>query len=126
MLDVLRRLGDRFTLTIVSNTHDVNLVQSHLSAMGADHSFETAVDSIDVGRRKPHPVICEAALDTLWAGPADALFVADTHLAHCVGPECCGIRAFLIDPERRAHVPGARRIDSLLQLAGHRDDQGLT
>jgi hypothetical protein len=29
----------------------VNLVQSHLNAMGADHIFETVVTSIAVGRR---------------------------------------------------------------------------
>jgi putative hydrolase of the HAD superfamily len=126
MLDVLRQLSDRFTLTIVSNTHDANLVQSHLDAMGADHFFETVVTSIDVGRRKPHPVIFETALDTLGVGPADALFVGDTYLADYVGPERSGIRAFLIDPARIEHVPAAHRIDSLAKLASHLDQQGLT
>lgn len=126
MLDVLRQLSDRFTLAIVSNTHDANLVQSHLFAMGADHMFAAVVTSIDVGRRKPHPAIFQTALDTLGVGAADALFVGDTYLADYVGPERAGIRAFLIDPEHHEDVPGAHRIDALATLAGHLDDQRLT
>jgi putative hydrolase of the HAD superfamily len=74
------------------------------------------VASIDAGRRKPHPAIFETALDTLGVGPADTLFVGDTHPADHVDPEGSGIRAFLIDPERSERVPGSRRIAWLFGL----------
>lgn len=124
-LDVLRQLGDRFTLAVVSNTHDVDLVQTHLRAMGADHFFTTVITSIDVGRRKPHPAIYQAALDALDISPADALFVGDTYLADYVGPERLGIRSFLIDPDSHAQVPSSRRIDSLLNLPDRLKDQSF-
>lgn len=126
MLDVLRQLNDRFTLAIVSNTHDVDLVQTHLRAMGADQFFAAVITSIDVGHRKPHPAIYQAALDTLDISPADAFFVGDTYLADYVGPEGLGIRAFLIDPNNHAQVPRSRRIDSLLNLPHRLKEQSLS
>ena len=126
MLDVLGQLSDRFTLAIVSNTHDPNLVQTHLRSIGADHCFEEVVTSIDVGHRKPHPAMYETALDALGASPADALFVGDTYLADYAGPDSLRIRAFLIDPDRKASVPRSRRIDSLFSLVGHLNNQSLS
>jgi len=125
MLEVLRELSAQFTVAIVSNTHDVDLVQSHLTAMGGDPFVTAVVTSIDVGRRKPHPAIFERALDLLGVGPADVVFAGDTYRADFVGPERCGIRAYLIDPLRRAPVPPARRIGSLVELAGRLGEHGL-
>jgi len=125
MLEVLRELSGQFTVAIVSNTHDVGLVQSHLTAMGGDPFVTAVVTSIDVGRRKPHPAIFERALELLGVGPADVVFVGDTYGADYVGPQRCGIRAYLIDPLRSAPVPPARRIRSLGELAGRLREQGL-
>ncbi|QTE30937.1 HAD family hydrolase [Pengzhenrongella sicca] len=124
MVDVLEGLGRRFTLAIVSNTHDVDQVQSHLAAMGAESLVETVVTSIGVGKRKPHPAIYAAALAACGIGPGSALFVGDTYLADFVGPQRHGIRAFLIDPRRLARVPESRRLDSLAALAGRLDVLG--
>lgn len=73
----------------------------------------------------PHPAMFETALGALGASPADALCVGDTYLADYVGPESLGIRAFLIDPDSKAQVPGSRRIDSLFSLIGRLKDLGL-
>jgi len=88
----------------------------------ADHFFETVVTSLDVGRRKPHPVIYETH-STRSALARRCPLRRRTCLADYVGPERSGIRAFLIDPECIDDVPGTRRIDSLFRLAGHLDEQ---
>ncbi|HEY8717800.1 HAD family hydrolase [Pengzhenrongella sp.] len=118
MLDVLRDLSATHTLAIVSNTHDANLVQSHLSAMGVSELFATVVTSIDVGRRKPHPAIYAAALERLGIRPGEALFVGDSLGPDYTGPESVGIASFLIDPTSTATVPAPRRLASLGHLAG--------
>jgi putative hydrolase of the HAD superfamily len=118
MLDVLQELSESYTLAIVSNTHDVDLVPRHLRRMGAIGLFAAVVTSIDIGWCKPHPKIFEAALDALGIGAADAVFVGDTHLTDYIGPQRCGIRAFLIDSGAAGRVPAPRQINSLRELAG--------
>ena len=125
VLAVLEELSDEFTLAIVSNTHSVDLVQSHLRAMGAARYVEVVVTSIDVGRRKPHPEIFERALDRLGVSAAGALFVGDTLSADFLGPERCGIRAYLIDPLGIQPVPADRRLRSLHGLASRLREQDL-
>jgi putative hydrolase of the HAD superfamily len=116
MLAILTDLREHWSLAIVSNTHDEDLVRSHLRGIGAAGLVDAVVTSVEVGWRKPHPAVYAAALDTLGVDAADAVFVGDSYLADYVGPERVGIRAFLIDPGCVSPVPERRRIDTLADL----------
>ena len=83
LLDSLR---DRNLKTgLVSNAFDPGwLLRNDLERMGLAERLDVAVFSSEVGKRKPHPSIFEAALGPLGIEPREALFVGDS-LYHDVG-----------------------------------------
>jgi putative hydrolase of the HAD superfamily len=109
-------LAHDYRLAVVTNTHDAKLVPGHLEAMGLLPSFDAVITSVEVGWRKPHPKIYAAAVDRLGIEASSAVFVGDTYRPDFLGPQQAGIRAFLIDPERRAPVPETRRLSSIIDL----------
>lgn len=116
---LLRDLADRYRLAVVSNTHSPTLVRDHLEALGVTDLFNAVALSVEVGHRKPHPAIYQAALDRLGIGAEAALFVGDTYAADYDGPRRLGIRALLIDPHESAPVPETDRLRSLFDLRDH-------
>jgi putative hydrolase of the HAD superfamily len=116
--DWIRELSRRYRLAIVSNTHEPDLVPSHLRAMGIEDHFDAVVLSVELGWRKPHPEIYATALKRLGIEAGRALFIGDTYLADYVGPQQAGMTAYLIDPEARADVPLEHRLATLFDLAG--------
>ena len=76
LLEALRSRGLR--LAIVSNAFDPGwLLRRDLEQLGLAERIDLAVFSSEVGKRKPHPEIFEAALGQLGVEPAAALFVGD-------------------------------------------------
>jgi len=113
---LLKDLRTRHRLAVVSNTHSPTMVPELLAARGVADLFDAVVLSVDVGRRKPHPLIYRSALDRLGIAAADAVFVGDSYPADYLGPTALGISSFLIDPGALADVPADRRIDSVFDL----------
>lgn len=71
------------TVAVVSNTHDMNLVQSHLGAMGAENLVASVTTSIEVGVRKPHRAyLIDPGRTTQVPEPRriDSLFTLVSHL----------------------------------------------
>ena len=116
--DVLAALADRFTMAVVSNTYEPDLVPRHIEAMGIEARFATVVTSVEFGWRKPHPAIYAEALGRLGIGSEQAVFVGDTYDADFAGPQAHGILSFLIDPTERHDVPSGQRLASLADLPG--------
>jgi len=76
LLDALRNRG--LKLGLVSNAFDPRwLLERTLGEMGLAERLDVTVFSSDVGRRKPDPVVFEAALVPLGVAAEDALFVGD-------------------------------------------------
>jgi putative hydrolase of the HAD superfamily len=76
LLDSLRSRG--LLTGLVSNAFDPGwLLQRDLADMGLAERLDAAVFSSEVGMRKPHPSIFEAALAQLEVDPEDAVFVGD-------------------------------------------------
>ena len=83
LLESLRSRG--LKLGLVSNAFDPGwLLQRDLERMGVVERLDVAVFSSEVGKRKPHPLIFERALEELDVEPARSLFVGDS-LYHDVG-----------------------------------------
>jgi putative hydrolase of the HAD superfamily len=114
---MLRDLRRTHRLAVVSNTHSPTLVPSHLERMGVADLFETVVLSVDLGWRKPHPAIYQAALDRLGITAADAVFIGDSYVPDYVGPVKYGMRALLIAPPGVVDIPDAHRLDGILDTA---------
>jgi putative hydrolase of the HAD superfamily len=116
-LDLLvQNLRSRHRLAVVSNTHSPAMVPDLLSRMGIAPFIETTVLSVDIGWRKPHPLVYRTVLDRLGIAPADAVFVGDSYAADYAGPVAAGIPAFLIDPGQTADIPAGRRLGSVFDL----------
>ena len=113
---LLRDLRSRHRLAIVSNTHSPSMIPDYLAAWGVADLFDAVVLSVDVGRRKPHPLIYRTALAELGVSAAQAVFIGDSYVADYQGPTGQGIDAYLIDRPGRAPVPADRRITSVFDL----------
>ncbi|MEV0562291.1 HAD family hydrolase [Dactylosporangium sp. NPDC050588] len=116
VVPLIQSLSRVYRLAVVTNTHQPDLVPGHLAAMGIADLMDVVITSVEVGHRKPHPAIYTATVAALGIEPSAAVFVGDTYLADFAGPEKFGMTAFLIDPARRADVPEARRLASVLDL----------
>ena len=114
--ELLERLARRYTLSIVTNTHQPDLVPGHLGKMGVSRRFRTVVTSVEFGYRKPYPGIFAHALDRLAAKSEECVYVGDDFEADYRGARSAGIEALLIDPTGRASVPEADRLRSIFEL----------
>ncbi|MDQ2998978.1 MAG: HAD-IA family hydrolase [Chloroflexota bacterium] len=59
------------------------------------------VTSVEVGVRKPHPVIFEHTLIDLQIAPHRAIYVGDTYLDDYQGATGVNIHCVLLDPQQR-------------------------
>jgi HAD superfamily hydrolase (TIGR01549 family) len=75
---VLRELGSRYGLGLVSNFDHAPTARRVLANHGIAGFFDVIVISDEFGRRKPHPAIFEAALHGMGARADQALFVGDS------------------------------------------------
>jgi putative hydrolase of the HAD superfamily len=116
LLDSLRARG--LKLGLVSNAFDPGwLLRRDLAEMGLAERLDVAVFSSEVGMRKPHRAIFEAALTELDVAPERTLFVGDRRYEDVRGSKELGMRAVLalwyradadergLEPDFEAHTP---------------------
>lgn len=115
---LLAGLAGDYRLAVVTNTHDPAMVPSILAAMGVRGLFEEVVTSVEVGFRKPHPAIYEAAVRALGVRAAECVFVGDTVGPDYDGPKRFGTAARLVGGGPGDGVPPADRLGSVLDLPG--------
>jgi HAD superfamily hydrolase (TIGR01509 family) len=109
LLDSLRDRGLRTGL--VSNAFDPGwLLREDLARMGLAERLDTAVFSSEVGKRKPHPAIFEAALSELRVEAERTLFVGDRRFEDVRGAKELGMTTaqalwFRADDDERGLEP---------------------
>jgi putative hydrolase of the HAD superfamily len=90
LLDSLRERS--LATGLVSNAFDPGwLLHEDLARMGLAERLDVAVFSSEIGLRKPHPAIFEAALERLGVDPDDALFVGDRRVEDVQGAKALGM-----------------------------------
>jgi putative hydrolase of the HAD superfamily len=90
LLEALRKRGLKTGL--VSNATDPGwLLRADLERQGLAPHLDTVVFSSELGKRKPHPAIYEAALSELGVAPEHALFVGDRLVEDVQGPAELGM-----------------------------------
>ncbi|HKG11000.1 MAG TPA: HAD family hydrolase [Gaiellaceae bacterium] len=91
LLESLRARGLKTGL--VSNATDPGwLLRADLERQGLAPLLDTVVFSSELGKRKPHPAIYEAALSQLGVAPRRALFVGDRLVEDVQGPAELGMK----------------------------------
>jgi putative hydrolase of the HAD superfamily len=94
LLDSLRARGIKTGL--VSNAFDPGwLLHNDLERMRLGERLDVAVFSSEIGKRKPHPAIFEAALERLEVEPERALFVGDRRFEDIRGAKEAGMTTVL-------------------------------
>jgi putative hydrolase of the HAD superfamily len=116
LAEVLEALAPRHRLSVLSNSFSPRLVHDTLARAGVAHRFAAVYVSADLGIRKPHRGIFEAALSALGGRAGEALYVGDSYGPDYLGATGAGLRAVLIDPGERHPVPPGDRIRSLAEL----------
>ena len=90
LLESLRERG--LKLGLVSNAFDPpDLLHRDLAELGVAERLDVAVFSSEIGRRKPDPLLFEAALERLGVAPEASLFVGDTLATDVAGAAALGM-----------------------------------
>ncbi len=98
--ELLTWFKDRgFKLGIISNAE--GQIKRLITHAGLDASFDTILDSHEVGFQKPDERIFERALADLNVKPSEAVHVGDLFEADVVGARAAGIVPVLVDREGR-------------------------
>jgi FMN phosphatase YigB (HAD superfamily) len=122
---LLRALGERTRLAVVSNFDYTPTALDILERAGVATLFETIVVSDEVGWRKPHPAIFAHALERLRVPPSQALFVGDRADIDVVGAQRAGMHAVWINrgaqPLPAGIGPPEFEVRDLAELAGIMD-----
>lgn len=121
--DLLRDLGGRYRLGLVSNFDHAPTAQAILARHGVYPCFEVTLISDDFGLRKPHPAIFREALRRLDAAPEEALYVGDTPADDIVGARAAGLDVAWVN-RRGDEPPDPAPTYSLRELTQLRDILG--
>jgi HAD superfamily hydrolase (TIGR01509 family) len=120
-LAALRQRGLR--LGCVSNAFMPAAVLARiLDERGLGDHCELVVSSCEVGYRKPHPAIYEAALASLRLAPAETVFVGDRVVADVAGPAALGMRTVLTHQYKQERPVGGVRPDFVIGHLGELAD----
>jgi len=115
--DLIHRLAEHWSIAVVSNTHDLDMVPNMLDDMAILPDLSTVTLSIGHGWMKPHSSIYTAALNALDCSATEAVFIGDNYEADYAGPTRAGMHALLIDPEAEHPIPANHRLASVLDVA---------
>lgn len=112
--DILKRLGQRHPLAIISNAD--GKITDILERCEIADCFLAVTDSGVVGYEKPHPGIFEAALRSMNATPSQSLYAGDVYSVDYLGATRAGMQAVLFDVCGAYRESGLPRVESLDEL----------
>lgn len=96
--EVLEALSKEYRLGIISNTMSLSS-KFFLEKYGLSSFFPVQIYSGEVGYRKPHPKIFQAALNKLSLPPEEVVHVGDLIEEDVRGPKKVGMKAILVGKE---------------------------
>jgi HAD superfamily hydrolase (TIGR01549 family) len=110
----LQGLGMR--LGCVSNAFmGAATLQRIMVEKGLGEHLELIISSCELGYRKPHPAIYQAALDAMGVRPGEVIFVGDRLDADVAGPAALGMRTVLtLQYRQEDHTNAAVRPDAVI------------
>jgi putative hydrolase of the HAD superfamily len=92
-LDVLETLAGQYRLGIITNFDHAPTVRDVLVRDGLDPYFETVVISSEMGWRKPHRALFDAATTRLRVAAEEAVFVGDNLELDVLGARDAGLHS---------------------------------
>lgn len=100
LLALIRQSGRR--CVIVSNTdwRDAALMRQDFEALGVSHFIDAIIGSQDIGFRKPHPAIFEAAVRLAGCLPQQCVMIGDDERNDIAPAVALGMRTILVAIEK--------------------------
>jgi putative hydrolase of the HAD superfamily len=89
----------KYKMAVVSNFLVQGGIQELLSLHGLDKYIQSSVTSVDVGWRKPHSYIYEAALLELGVEADKVIFIGDDYQNDYLAPQKMGFKTLFYDPQ---------------------------
>ncbi len=118
--EVLDWLNPRYRLALISNFDHGPTARKILDQAEMTPFFEAILISEEVGCRKPHPAIFEAACRTLRIIPQEAIFIGDSPIIDIAGAKGVGMRAIWVnrkgEPWEEGVPPPDHMVSSLQEL----------
>jgi HAD superfamily hydrolase (TIGR01549 family) len=118
------RCSRRYVTGVVSNTiFPGKIMKTCLDESGLGSVLDFCIFSSDVGWRKPHPKIYQAALNVSRLKPGEVLFVGDRFVEDVEGPKSMGMKAILLNRDtliNKSNRPGISHLGELISLDDNR------
>lgn len=113
--ELLTWFRDRgYRLGIISNAE--GQIKRLIDYAGLSMSFETVLDSHEIGFQKPDTRIFEKGLKDLKVKPAEAVHVGDLYEADIIGARAAGLLPILVDADGRYPNANCLKIKSVVEL----------
>ncbi len=103
-----------FRLGVISNAE--GQIRRLIAHAGLETTFDTVLDSHEVGFQKPDLRIFKKGLDDLNVTPAEAVHVGDLFEADVVGARAAGILPVLVDRDGRYPEANCLRVKNVAEL----------
>jgi putative hydrolase of the HAD superfamily len=113
--EVIRALGGRYRLGLVSNFDHSATARALLTRHGFDGVFEVTLISADVGFCKPHPEIFHLACQALQIAPTAGLFVGDSLSIDVAGARGVGMPCVWVNRQGATLGPADPQPDHTIQ-----------
>lgn len=124
--ELLKKLGRKYRLGILSNYPDGNAIRQSLANIGLAKFFRAVVVSADLGLVKPHPIPFLTVLDQLGVKPSQAVIVGDNWLGDVQGGKQAGLQAIHMtrweSPENLPRRPGDLEPDAAISNLAELED----
>lgn len=123
-LDRLRSFGLK-TAIVTNRPHSATHLEPHLEKAALRYRFDAIITSLDVGFRKPHPLMFVTALQALGVEAHEAMMVGDSFEADVAPALSLGMAAVWRSADESGAGPEVRRVrqlGELLELVGYRAD----
>lgn len=97
VIHTLECISDKYRLGVISNFLVRDGVEELLKKNGIYNYFDFVVTSVNVGWRKPHPLIYSNSLEKAGASADRVLFIGDDYTNDFITPRQLGYQALLYD-----------------------------
>ncbi len=96
-LELLEWSAPRFRLAMISNFDHAPALYTALDRYAVRSAFEIIMISVEVGWRKPHPIIFERTFQQMNIHPSEALFIGDQLYLDVLGARQAGMDVVWLD-----------------------------
>lgn len=117
-IEILEYLAEKYQLHIITNGFE-EVQHLKLLNSGIKDYFRSITTSEEVGLKKPHPSVFNAAMKKASAAPQKSIMIGDSFEADIVGANNAGMHTLFFNYRKEKVSPLVTSIHKLLQIKEH-------